>query len=320
MRAVLRRIRRPGPTEESNAAAAVAEAPPSSPEAEGGLGEIRVKAGRRVPWLPAALLLLILVIPAIFAGQISQHDPMKGNLRDQLIPPVWQSGGTWTYPLGTDDQGRDILSRIIYGARISLTVSMTAVFIAATLGTSLGLISGYFGGWIDQVVSFLVDTFLSLPMVLLALTIVAARGPSYLTVIAIMSITIWARFARQIRGQALAIRERDFVARARVAGASSARILIRHVFPNVVNTLVVLATLSIGIVILSEASLSFIGAGIPPPNPSWGVMVADGRDQVVTAWWVSFFPGVAVLLVVLSLNLLGDWLRDRLDPRYREAI
>lgn len=319
MRTALRRIRRPGPTEGSDAAAAVAEAP-SSPEAEGGLGEIRVKTGRRVPWVPAALLLLILVIPAIFAGQISQHDPMQGNLRDQLIPPVWQSGGTWTYPLGTDDQGRDILSRIIYGARISLTVSMTAVFIAATLGTSLGLISGYFGGWIDQVVSFVVDTFLSLPMVLLALTIVAARGPSYLTVIAIMSITIWARFARQIRGQALAIRERDFVARARVAGASSARILIRHVFPNVVNTLVVLATLSVGIVILSEASLSFIGAGIPPPNPSWGVMVADGRDQIVTAWWVSFFPGLAVLLVVLSLNLLGDWLRDRLDPRYREAI
>lgn len=278
------------------------------------------RTGSRRPWLPAGILLVMLVIPALFAGQITAHDPVRGNLADQLMPPVWQSGGTWNYPLGTDVQGRDILTRIIYGARVSLVVSITAVFLGGSLGTALGLVAGYFGGRIDQGISFLVDTFLSIPSILLALTIASAVGPSFATVIIILSIAMWARFARQIRGETLAIRESDFVARAKVAGASSTRIIVRHVLPNVTNTLVVLVTLSVGVAILSEASLSFIGAGIPPPSASWGVMVADGRDQIVTAWWVSFFPGMAILLVVLSLNLLGDWLRDYLDPRLRQQV
>lgn len=278
------------------------------------------RIGSRRPWLPTAILLVMLVIPALFAGLITTHDPVRGVLADQLIPPVWEKGGTWDYPLGTDDQGRDILTRIIYGARVSLIVSITAVFLGGSLGTALGLVAGYFGGKIDQLISFLVDTFLSIPSILLALTIASAIGPSFATVILILSIAMWARFARQIRGETLAIRESDFVARARVAGARPARIIVRHVLPNVTNTLVVLLTLSVGVAILAEASLSFIGAGIPPPNASWGVMVADGRDQIVTAWWVSFLPGMAILLVVLSLNLLGDWLRDYLDPRLRQQV
>jgi peptide/nickel transport system permease protein len=192
------------------------------------------------------------------------------------------------------------------------------IFIGAVIGSSLGLAAGYFGGWIDRFVSWLIDTFLSLPHVLLALVIVAAIGPSFVTIVAIIAITIWAAFARQVRGETLSIREAEYVARSRVAGSSSARILLRHVLPNVANTLIVLATLQVGVVILEESSLSFIGAGIPRPYPSWGVMVADGRDQILISWWISFFPGLCILLVVLSLNLMGDWLRDFLDPKLRQ--
>jgi peptide/nickel transport system permease protein len=266
------------------------------------------------------ILVVFLIVPAIFADVISPHDPLRGQLADRLQPPAWLDGGSWTYPLGTDRQGRDILTRIIYGARISLTVSMIAVVAGAFLGSFLGLVAGYFGGLLDAVISWLIDTFLSIPGILLALVIVAIIGPSFVTVVTIISITIWAIFARQIRGETLSVREADFVARARVAGASPARVIVRHVLPNVANSLVVMATLQVGVVILEESSLSFIGAGIPRPNPSWGVMVADGRSEIVTAWWLSFFPGMAILLVVLSLNIFGDWLRDYLDPKLRQQV
>ena len=272
----------------------------------------------KIPWIPICIIVFLLLLPALLADVITVHDPLRGVLRDRLIPPAWLEGGSWTYPLGTDKQGRDLLTRIIYGARISLTVASLTILVGASVGTALGLIAGYFGGWIDRVVSWLIDTFLSLPIVLLALVIVAVIGPSFITIVTIIAITMWAYFARQVRGDTLAVREAEYVARAKVAGARGGRILLKHVLPNVANTLIVLATLQVGVVILEESSLSFIGAGIPRPNPSWGVMVADGRDQVLIAWWISLFPGLAILLVVLSLNLLGDWLRDFLDPKMRQ--
>ncbi len=279
---------------------------------------LRRRDSTRVPWISIGIVLFVLVLPALFADLITSHDPLRGVLADRLTPPFWMDGGSWTYPLGTDKQGRDILTRLIYGARISLTVSSVTILIGAVVGSTLGLLAGYFGGWIDRFVSWLIDTFLSLPHVLLALVVVAAIGPSFVTIVAIIAITIWASFARQVRGETLSVRETEYVARAHVAGSPSWRILLRHVLPNVANTLIVLATLQVGVVILEESSLSFIGAGIPRPNPSWGVMVADGRDQILISWWISFFPGLCILLVVLSLNLMGDWLRDFLDPQLRQ--
>jgi peptide/nickel transport system permease protein len=272
---------------------------------------------KRYPLIPLAILLIFLVIPAIFAPWVAPHEPFQGSLSDRLTPPAWQSGGSMENILGTDKLGRDMLSRIIYGARISLTVSLIAIFVGGIIGTVLGLISGYFGGRTDAVIMRLVDISLSLPTILLALVLVAAVGPSFGTVITVLIVLLWARYARLVRGETLAIKELDFIARARVAGASATRIMVKYIFPNVVNSLIVLATLQVGYVILLESSLSFLGAGLPRAEPAWGVMVSDGRELIVTAWWVSMFPGLAIMLTVLSLNLLGDWLRDHLDPKLR---
>jgi len=274
---------------------------------------------RRYPVISLSLLTFLLVIPAVFATQVAPHDPLKGSLARRLKPPVWQDGGSIQYPLGTDKLGRDILSRMIHGARVSLMVSLVAIFVGGTIGTSLGLISGYFGGRVDALLMRLVDISLSLPTILLALVLVAAVGPSFATVITVLVVLLWARYARLVRGETLSIKERDFIARARVAGASHARIMARYILPNVVNSLLVLATLQVGYVILLESALSFLGAGLPRPTPAWGLMIADGRELIVTAWWVSMFPGLAIMLTVLALNLLGDWLRDHLDPKLRNV-
>ena len=278
-----------------------------------------MRQARRYPLVPLALLTFVLVIPAMFASQVAPHDPLKGSLAKRLRPPVWQQGGAIEHPLGTDKLGRDILSRIIHGARVSLTVSLVAIFVGGIIGTGLGLMSGYFGGWVDSLLMRMVDISLSLPTILLALVLVAAVGPSFGTVIIVLVVLLWARYARLVRGETLSIKERDFIARARVAGASHARIMFRYVFPNVVNSLVVLATLQVGYVILLESALSFLGAGLPRPLPAWGLMIADGRELIVTAWWVSMFPGLAIMLTVLALNLLGDWLRDHFDPKLRHV-
>lgn len=286
-----------------------------------GVPSLRAAAERtlRLPVIPLLLLAVLLVIPALFADWIAPHDPLEGSLVARLKAPAWEAGGSPEYLLGTDKQGRDLLSRIIHGARISLQVSLVAVFVSGAIGTVLGLVSGYYGGWVDAVIMRLVDISLSLPLVLIGLVLVIVMGPSLLTVVIVVSLLLWSRYARQIRGEALAIRNQDFIARARVAGSSDARIIALHVFPNVVNTLIVLATLNVGQVILLEATLSFLGAGIPRPLPSWGVMVADGRDHIVAAWWIAFFPGLAIMLVVLAMNMVGDWLRDQLDPRLRQV-
>jgi len=272
---------------------------------------------KRYPLIPLAILLFFVVIPALFAPWVAPHEPFQGSLSDRLTPPAWQAGGTMEHILGTDKLGRDMLSRIIYGARISLTVSLIAIFVGGIIGTVLGLISGYFGGWTDAVIMRLVDISLALPTILLALVLVAVVGPSFGTVITVLVVLLWARYARLVRGETLAIKELDFIARARVAGASAPRIMLKYIYPNVVNSLIVLATLQVGYVILFESSLSFLGAGLPRAEPAWGVMVADGRELIVTAWWVSMFPGIAIMLTVLALNLLGDWLRDHLDPKLR---
>ena len=273
---------------------------------------------RSYPLIPAFVLLVLLIFPAITADWLAPHDPVHGSVKDRRQPPVF-FGGTWKYPLGTDRIGRDILSRIMYGARVSLTISLVGIFVGGIIGASLGMLAGFFGGWIDTVIMRLVDISLALPAILLALVLAAATGPSFQTIIVVVAFVLWALYARQVRGEVLSIRERDFVARARVAGATRLRIMARHILPNVANTIIVLATLQVGSVIILEAALSFLGLGIPRPTPAWGIMVADGRQLIVSAWWISFFPGLAITLTVFSLNLLGDWLRDRLDPKLKQV-
>ena len=379
------------------------------------------RALRRYPVIPLTIVLVVMVVPSIFAPLIAPHPPKKGYLEARLAPPVWvgpaitttevvhqvdranfrpqlpvadaqrlldagsarmlnggaaqageklvnlttivqepppggapgvislkdaesavergrmqvsgggpvqvgaqveeldSRGGTWSYLLGTDKVGRDILSRIIYGSRISIVVAVIAIALAGTIGTALGISAGFFGRWLDATVMRLVDVSLSIPIILVALVLATALGASFSTVIAVLVLLLWAHYARMARGVTLSIRSADFIARSRVAGASNARIMVRHILPNVFNSLVVLATLQVGFVIVIESTLSFLGAGIPRPNPAWGLMVADGRELIVSHWWVAFFPGLAIMLVVLSFNLMGDWLRDRLDPKQRQV-
>ena len=273
---------------------------------------------RGYPLIPIFVLLVLLVFPAIFADVLAPHDPTQGAIRNRRQPPIF-FGGTWEYPLGTDRLGRDILSRIMYGARVSLSISLVGIFVGGLIGVTLGMLAGYFRGWLDAVIMRLVEISLALPAILLALVLAAATGPSFQTIIVVVAFVLWALYARQVRGEVLSIRERDYVARARVAGASELWIMVRHILPNVANTIIVLATLQVGSVIILEATLSFLGLGVPRPTPAWGLMVADGRQLIVSAWWISFFPGLAITFTVFSLNLLGDWLRDRLDPRLEQV-
>jgi peptide/nickel transport system permease protein len=270
-----------------------------------------------LPLFPS-IILTALVLTAVFSAFLAPHSPTEGDIMRKLVPPIWQERGTWEHPLGTDRFGRDVLSRIIYGSRISLIVSLLVIGVAGTIGTLVGLVSGYRGGLTDALLMRLTDIGLSLPTILIAVVLVAVSEPSFRNVVLVISLLLWPRFARQIRGEALALKEQDFVALAVVAGRSSAWIISRHILPNVVPTLLVICTLQVGYVILLEGSLSFLGVGVPPPNPAWGLMIADGRGFLATAWWISLFPGLAMLLTVLAVNLLGDWLRDRLDPKLRQ--
>ena len=273
---------------------------------------------RKYPVMPVVILLFVLILPAVFAEVIAPHEPLAGGLGNRLQPPVF-AGGSWEHVLGTDRAGRDVLSRIIYGARISVSIAAVGIFFGGFVGVALGGIAGYVGGRVDDLISGLINITLSLPSVLIALVLATMYGPSFESIIAVIAYEIWAIYARQVRGEVLVLRDRDFVARARVAGASHIRVLVRHILPNIVNTLIVVATLQVGFVIIFEASMSFLGVGIPRPNPAWGLMVAEGRELIFSAWWISLFPGLAIMLTVLSLNLLGDWLRDRLDPKRRQV-
>ena len=252
---------------------------------------------------------------ATVVGKAEGEAPVIGDQIRILVKP----GGQAKYLLGTDKNGMDIFSRIVHGARLALVVSLMAIFVSGLIGTVLGILAGYFGGWVDTIVMRLVDMSLSISLILVALVLAATLGPRIENVLVVVCLFLWSRYARLVRGETLALKTQDFIARSRVAGSSQIRIMVRHIFPNLVNTIIVLATLQLGFVILLEAGLSFLGAGIPRPNPAWGVMVADGRELIIDSWWVSFFPGLAILFTVLSVNLLGDWLRDRLDPKQRNV-
>jgi peptide/nickel transport system permease protein len=254
---------------------------------------------------------------AIFAELIAPHDPLQTSMTVRLQPPAF-AGGTSDYLLGTDKLGRDVLSRIIYGTRVAIVVSLAVIMITATLGTSLGIIGGYLGGWVDSLLMRVTDISLAFPGILIALLLAVILGPSLTTVIVAVSILGWAPYARLIRGEVLRLRTADFVMQARIVGSSPARIMMTHIFPNVINPLLILSTLNVGVIILVESALSYLGAGVPPPTATWGSMVADGRSLIDTAWWISFFPGLAIGLVVLAGNFLGDWVRDRLDPKLRQ--
>jgi peptide/nickel transport system permease protein len=272
---------------------------------------------RRLPVIPLAIIALF-VLGGLLAPWLSPADPQAQSLRNRFRPPVWEEAGSWQRPLGTDRLGRDLLSRILWGARVSLAAGVVTVFLASAVGAAVGLIAGYYGGRADAALMRVTDATMSFPVILLALILAVTVGPSFVNVVVAVAVVLWARYARVIRGQVLTLMELDFVAQARLAGAGAWRIITRHLVPNTLNTLVVLVTLQIGYVIIVEASLSFLGAGIPPPTPAWGSMIAEGREFVTSAWWVSSFPGLAILLVVLAFNLLGDWLRDTLDPKLRQ--
>jgi peptide/nickel transport system permease protein len=271
---------------------------------------------KAAPFIPLSII-VVFVLAAILADLVTFHDAYQVSLRDRLIPPFWQDGGSLSHPLGTDPLGRDVLTRIIYGARISIIIAGAALAFGGGFGTLVGLTAGYYGGKIDTILMRFADITLAFPLILFAILLVMVLGPSMMNVIIAITLVLWARYARVIRGEVLGLMQRDFIARARVSGGSDWRIMMRHLLPNVMPTLIVLLTLQVGWVIIVEASLSFLGAGIPPPTPAWGGMLAEGREYVSTAWWVTTAPGVAIMLVVLAFNLCGDWLREKLDPKQR---
>jgi peptide/nickel transport system permease protein len=270
------------------------------------------------PIVPVLILGTIALL-ALFANFLAPHDPEVGRLVMRFKPPFWQAGGSTAHLLGTDHLGRDVLSRLIFGARVSMVVGFTAVIVAGTVGTALGIISGYLGGWVDQVIMRVTDTWLALPALTFAIFLAAIVGPSEMNIVIILGAVYWTRYARVIRGEVLSLKEREFVRLAIVAGLSKWKIMARHILPNVINSAIVLGTLMLGVVIVTEAALSFLGVGVPPPKPAWGLMLADGkRGLMVGYWWLTVLPGTCIMLMVLSANLLGDWLRVKLDPQLRQ--
>ena len=273
---------------------------------------------QRVPIFPL-LILATLIFTAVAADFLAPHNPEVGNLRYRYRPPVWQDRGSWEYVLGTDHMGRDILSRLIFGARISLLVGVTASLFAGTLGTTLGIMSGFRGGWVDQVIMRLTDAWLALPGVTFAILFAVLMQPGKWNIILILGLVYWTRYARVIRGEVLSLKERDYVRLATVAGCSQAKIMWTHILPNVANSAIVIATLQIGVSIITEATLSFLGVGVAPPEPAWGLMLAEGKSGLMAGyWWLSVLPGLCIMLVVLAANLLGDWFRVWSDPQLRQ--
>jgi peptide/nickel transport system permease protein len=270
------------------------------------------------------LIISIVVFSAIFADVLAPHDPevsvkgASGRPVPSYLPPFWMQGGSLATPLGTDFHSRDILSRLLYGARVSLLVGIVGTLVAGALGTFLGILAGYLGRWVDQVIMRITDAWLALPTLIFAIFLASVLKPSLWNIIVILGVVFWSRYARIVRSEVLSLRERYFVQLAEVNGASTLRIMWRHILPNVMNTVMVLFSLTIGVAIIIEASLSFLGVGIPPPTPTWGLMMSEGRGPLIAGkWWISVFPGLCIMLLVLAVNLLGDWLRVRLDPQLR---
>jgi len=273
---------------------------------------------RGLPPLLPLLVVGLLVFCALCAPLLAPHSPIEGSLGKRLIPPLGMEGSSVEHVLGTDRLGRDTLSRLLYGAQISLAVSLVGIVLTGVVGAAVGLLAGFWGAWVDTICMRLVDISLSLPGILMAVLLSVVFKPSFKNVVIVVIFLLWPSYARLVRGETLSLKQQEFVALARVAGCSSLTIMCRHLLPNLAPSILVLATLQVGFVIVLEASLSFIGVGIPPPTPSWGVMVADGRGLIEQAWWISILPGLAILVTVISLNILGDWVRDRLDPKLRQ--
>ena len=307
-----------GRLEPASASPALAVLRGRSPRARPALPDSR--RSQRPAALPLFSLSIIggFVLRGALRPVLGLSDPQDQSLRKRFRPPVWEERGSWEHPLGTDRLGRDMLSRIVWGARVSLAAGVVTVLLASAFGAAVGLVAGYYGGRVDAALMRFTDATMSFPVILLALILAVTVGPSFTNVVVAIAVILWARYARVIRAQVLTLMQLDFIAQSRIAGAGAWRIITRHLFPNTLNTLVVLVTLQVGYVIIVEASLSFLGAGIPPPTPAWGSMIAEGREYVTSAWWASFFPGLAILLVVLAFNLIGDWLRDTLDPKLRQ--
>jgi len=261
------------------------------------------------------IMVLAVIFSAIFAPLISPHDPILQDVEKRLLPPIWQEGASPAYLLGTDHLGRDIVSRLIYGARISIVVSVSAVALSAFLGTFIGLISGFYGGKVDNIFMRIADVQLAFPFILLAIAIIAVLGPNLQNIIIVMGITGWVIYARVVRAEVLSLREKEYILAVKALGGSDRRIIFKHLFPNVIPPVIVIVTLEMARMIIMEAALSFLGLGIQPPTPTWGGMLADGRVYISTSWWLATFPGLVIMLVVLGINLLGNWLRDILDPR-----
>ena len=285
------------------------------------LTEVPRRSVRRLasfPIVPVAII-AVMVVVALAADVIAPHNPEVGSLGMRFRPPAWQAGGSTTYLLGTDHLGRDVLSRLLFGARVSLVVGFTAVVVAGILGVTLGIMAGYLGGWVDEVIMRLTDTWLALPALTFAIFLAAVMGPSEMNIVIVLAAVYWTRYARVIRGEVLSLKEREFVRLAVIAGCSRLTIMRRHILPNVLNSAIVLATLMLGVVIVTEAALSFLGVGVPPPKPAWGLMLADGKRGLMAGyWWLTVLPGVCIMLLVLAANLLGDWLRVKLDPQLRQ--
>lgn len=264
------------------------------------------------------IIVVAVVLMAIFAPLLAPHEPAETNVVNRLVPPFWLEGGNIDYPLGTDNLGRDIISRIIFGSRISLLIGVSSVILAGAIGMALGLIAGFYGKFWDFIIMRTVDSLLAIPGILFMLIILAVFGPSLITLILVLGGTTWVVYARMVRSETLSIKERDYVRSARAIGAKDFRIIVKYILPNVLSSFIVIATLNVATTIILEASLSFLGLGIQPPDVSWGLMLSDGRQYIATSWWVATFPGIAITVTVLGVIFLGDWLRDVLDPKIKD--
>jgi peptide/nickel transport system permease protein len=268
--------------------------------------------------LIGSVIVVLVVIGAAFAPWLAPHDPTQLALGNRFVPPFWAAEGSWEYPLGTDQLGRDVWSRILYGSRISVVVGVTSALFAGLLGVVLGLAAGFYGGLVDVLLSRIIDTFLAVPFIVLALAVVGVLGPSLTNLIIVLSLTGWVTYARVIRGEVLSVKGREFITAAALIGQRRWAVAFRHVLPNVIASVIVLATLNVATTIIAETSLSFLGLGVQPPTVTWGAMLADGREHIATSWWLATFPGLAITITVLGIIFVGDWLRDVLDPRMKE--
>ena len=279
-----------------------------------------ITVGRQGVVLVGTLVIVASVVLAALAPALAPVDPIRNDLLARLAPPMWMEGGSARHPLGTDTLGRDVVSRLLYGARVSLLVGFAAVLVAGVVGVALGLVAGYYGGRLDDLLMRVGDVQLAFPVLVLAIAVLSVLGASLGNVIIVLGLTGWVTYARITRAETLSLRHRDFVEGARALGARDAAILWRHILPNVLPPITVVATFSVARTIIAEASLSFLGLGIPPPAPSWGAMLDEGRNYLTTGWWLALFPGLAILALVLGINLVGDWLRDALDPRVERGM